>query len=627
LRLPLFRSLVPYDRQWLRGDVVAGLTVWAVLVPEALAYASIAGVSPVVGLYAAPGALIFYAAFGSSRHLIVGPMSATAALSAAAIAEFAAASSDRFTQLTIALAITTGVVAALAGLLRLGFLANYISEPVLKGFIIGLALTIIAGQLPKLFGVEKGSGDFFEKIWDLLTKLGDTSGLTLLVGLASLAVLFVLRRVAPVVPASLVAVVFGVVVVKLFDLDHHGVAIVGHIDRGLPSIGLPDVQFRDYLHLAGPAVGVMLVGFAEGLGAAKTYGTREHYEVDANRELLGVGAANLAAGLSSGMVVNGSLSKTAVNGSAGARTQLSGLTVAALTIVTLLFLTGLFEDLPEATLAAVVIAAVIELVDIAGLRRLYQVFTGPVGRRFGLAIRPDFVAAVAALLGVLVVDTLPGLFIGIAVSFLLLVYRASTPHIATLGRVPGDPSRYTDIRRNPDNESIPGVLILRPESGLFFANADYIRRSVLTRVTEADPRVVVLDAETMPYVDVTAVTMLGDLAEALRERGVTFVVARNIDAVGDVVRRAEAGDEIHIYPTCKRPSRRSPPIRRASSALGSLLHFRHETTAGLHVGRAPACGAGARGMRRQQPVAGGEVGGQRLHEHRRLAPSAVDHYE
>jgi SulP family sulfate permease len=549
VKLPVFRSLVPYDRHWLRGDVIAGLTVWAVLVPEALAYASIAGVSPVVGLYAAPGALILYAAFGTSRHLVVGPMSATAALSAAAIAEFTASGSDRFTQLTIALAITTGIVAALAGLARLGFLANYISEPVLKGFIIGLALTIIAGQLPKLFGVEKGSGDFFEQIWDLITKIGDTSGLTLLVGLASLALLFVLRRVAPVVPSSLVAVAFGVVVVKLFDLDQHGVAIVGHIDRGLPSFGLPDVSFRDYLHLAGPAVGVMLVAFAEGLGAAKTYAARDHYEVDANRELLGLGAANIASGLSSGMVVNGSLSKTAVNGSAGARTQLSGLTVAVLTIVTLLFLTGLFEDLPEATLAAVVIAAVVELVDIAALRRLYRVFTGPVGSRFGLVVRPDFVAAVAALLGVLVFDTLPGLFIGIAVSFLLLIYRASAPHVATLGRVPGDPSRYTDVRRNPDNEEIPGVLVLRPESGLFFANADHVRKTVLERAAEANPRVVVLDAATMPFVDVTAITMLRDLAETLHERGVRLVVARDIGVVRDVVERTEGGAEVQIYPT------------------------------------------------------------------------------
>jgi sulfate permease, SulP family len=298
---PVFRSLRGYQRSWLRGDAVAGLTVWAVLVPEALAYASIAGVSPVVGLYAAPAALLLYAAFGSSRHLVTGPMSATAALSAAAVAQLATQGSGRFVQLTVALAITTGVAAVLAGLLRLGFLASFISEPVLKGFIIGLALTIVAGQLPKLFGVEGGQGDFFEKLWDLVTDLGDTHWPTLALGLVSLALVLGLRRLAPVVPGSLVAVLFGIVVVWALGLDERGVDIVGHIDSGLSSLGLPEVAAADYLALAPSAIGVMLVGFAEGLGAAKTYAAQHHYEIDANRELLGLGAANLGAGLSSGM--------------------------------------------------------------------------------------------------------------------------------------------------------------------------------------------------------------------------------------------------------------------------------------------------------------------------------------
>jgi SulP family sulfate permease len=549
VRAPAFAWLASYDRRWLRGDVVAGLTVWAVLVPEALAYASIAGVSPVVGLYAAPGALILYAAFGSSRHLVVGPMSATAALSAASVAQFATTGTDRFTQLTIALAITTAIAAALAGLLRLGFLANYISEPVMKGFIVGLALTIIAGQLPKLFGVEKGSGNFFEKIWDLFTKVGNTSGLTLVIGLASLALVLALRRLAPVAPSSLVAVVLGVAVVKVFALNDHGVAIVGHIDQGLPSFGLPDVSVRDYLDLAAPAIGLMLIGFAEGLGAAKTYAARDHYEIDANRELLGLGAANAAAGLSSGLVVNGSLSKTAVNGAAGARSQLSGLTVAALTIVTLLFLTGLFEDLPEATLAAVVIAAVIELVDIPALVGLYRVFTGPIAKRFGFTARPDFIAAVAAMLGVLLFDTLPGLFIGIAVSLLLLVYRASEPHIAVLGRVPGSDGHFADIDRGSVNEP-PGLLIVRPEGGLFFANSDHVRQEVLRRVAERQPRAVVLDAQTMPFIDVTAVRMLRELASNLEDEGVKLVLARDIGEVRDVMERTSSdGPQLDAYPT------------------------------------------------------------------------------
>jgi MFS superfamily sulfate permease-like transporter len=341
---PIFSSLAGYDRRWLRGDLIAGLTVWAVLVPEALAYASIAGVSPVVGLYAAPPALVLYAAFGSSRHLVVGPMSATAALSAAAVADLTTGGPDDILAFTGVLAIVTGVLALAAGLVRLGVLANS-SPPVLKGFIIGLALTIIIGQVPKLFGIEKSDGDFFEQA----------------------------------------------------------------------------------------AGGVMLVGFADGLGAAKTYATRAHYEVDPNRELIGLDAANIVSGMMTGMAVNGSLSKTAVNGSAGARSQVSGLVVAAFTVVTLLFLTGLFEDLPEATLAAVVIAA----------------------------------GAVAALVGVLVFDTLPGLVIGIIVSLLLLLlYRASRPNVAELGGVPGALGRYGDVDGHPENQAERDVAVLRVESGL-----------------------------------------------------------------------------------------------------------------------------------------------------------------
>jgi sulfate permease, SulP family len=549
---PLFRSLRGYQRSWLRGDAVAGLTVWAVLVPEALAYASIAGVSPVVGLYAAPAALLLYAAFGSSRHLVTGPMSATAALSAAAVAQLATQGSGRFVQLTVALAITTGVAAVLAGLLRLGFLASFISEPVLKGFIIGLALTIVAGQLPKLFGVEGGQGDFFEKLWDLVTDLGDTHLLTLALGLVSLALVLGLRRLAPVVPGSLVAVLFGIVVVWALGLDERGVDIVGHIDSGLSSLGLPEVAAADYLALAPSAIGVMLVGFAEGLGAAKTYAAQHHYEIDANRELLGLGAANLGAGLSGGMVVNGSLSKTAVNGSAGARSQVSGLVVAALTVLTLLFLTGLFETLPEATLAAVVIAAVIELIDIPGLVTLYRVATRQLRGIYGVAARPDFLAALAALLGVLVFDTLPGLFIGIAVSLLLLLYRASRPHVAVLGQVPGAVGHYGDILRHPENRQAPGIVVLRLESGLFFANADAVRDVIRAHAAEPGIRAVVLDAETIPYVDVTAARMLLQLGGDLEREDVRLVMARDIGQVRDVLRRTE-GERLPLsaYPTVR----------------------------------------------------------------------------
>jgi high affinity sulfate transporter 1 len=545
----LFPSLHGVRREWLNRDLVAAFTVWAVLVPEALAYATIAGVSPVVGLYAAIPALVLYAAFGSSRHLVVGPMSATAALSATAVADVTTGGDD-VAAFTAALALMIGVAALVAGLLRLGFVSNFISEPVLKGFIIGIALTIIVGQLPKLVGVSGGEGEFFEKLWDFLTKLDDVSGATVAVGLTSLVMVLALKRYLPALPASLVVVVLAVIAVKLFDLDEHGVAIVGSIKSGLPSLGFPDVGIDEYGLLAGPAIGVMFVGFAEGLGAAKTYAARDHYEIDANRELIGLGAANLGAGVSSGMVVNGSLSKTAVNAGAGARSQVSGLVVAALTIVTLLLLTGLFEDLPEATLAAVVIAAVIELVDVRALMALWRLSTTELAQIYGVAARPDLIAALAALLGVLVFDTLPGLAIGVLVSLLLLIYRASRPHLAVMGHTPASES-FVDLTRDASATPVPGLVVLRPETSLFFVNAEAIRAGVLAHVDRADVTAIVLDAETIPSIDITAARMLVGLADDLQRRGVRLVVARDVGQVRDLIARAGLEPTIHTYPTVR----------------------------------------------------------------------------
>jgi sulfate permease, SulP family len=489
-------------------------------------------VSPVVGLYAAPGALTFYAAFGSSRHLVTGPMAATAALSAAAVGQVAAGKSGVFPALTVTLAITTGVLALAAGLARLGFVANFISEPVLKGFIVGLALTIIVGQVPKLLGVSKGEGDFFDQLWHLVIHLGQAQGLTVVVGLGSLAVVLLLRRFAPVVHAPLVAVLAGILAVHLFGLQKHGVEIVGHINGGLPSFGFPHVPAEDYLKLAGPAVGVMLVGFAEGLGAAKTYAARNGYQISPNRELIGLGAANLAAGLSSGMVVNGSLSKTAVNGSAGARTQASGLVVAVVTVLTLLFLTGLFEDLPEATLSAVVIAALIELVDYKALAALWRSYSSRLGQIYGVAARADFIAAIAAMLGVLIFDTVPGLLIGVLDSLALLVYRVSRPHVAVLGEIPGSGGQWADTAHHPEDQTVPGVTVL--ESGLFSGNADHVRDAIVHAAADGT-RAVVLDCETMPSIDVTAARMLDQLAADLRHRGVRLVLAAEIGQVRDMI--------------------------------------------------------------------------------------------
>jgi sulfate permease, SulP family len=532
---PVFGSLQGYRRAWIRADVVAGLTVWAVLVPEALAYATIAGVPPVVGLYAAIPSLVLYAAAGSSRHLVVGPMSATAALSAATVAPFAGGDSALYVALTAALAVVTGIAGLLAGLLRLGFIASFISEPVLKGFIVGLALTIMIGQVPKFFGVPKSEGDFFEQTWGLITHLGDTQTLTLLVGAASLALVLACKKWFPLVPGSLLAVLLGTAASVMFGLQDRGVEIVGEIDSGLPDFGLPDAGgLSSYIDLAGPAVAVLIVGFAEGLGAAKTYAAKAGDQISANRELVGLGAANLGSGLCAGMVVNGSLSKTAVNGAAGARSQVSGLVVAVLTLITLLFLTGLFQELPEATLSAVVIAAVIELVDFPALRRLYRVWTDRLGSIYGFAARADFAAAIAAMLGVLIFDTLPGLVIGIGVSMLLLLYRVSRPHVAGLAKRDG---AWLDVERHEDLDADPTRLVVRVESGLFFANSDHVRERIEALRTP-QTRIVVLDAETSPFIDISAAEMLAQLASSLARDGIELRIARDIGQFRDVMRSA-----------------------------------------------------------------------------------------
>jgi SulP family sulfate permease len=544
---PLFASLRGYRRRWLTADLLAGLSVWAVLVPESLAYATIAGVPPVVGLYAAVPALVLYAVLGSSRYLVVATMSATAALSASMVAVHATPGTGDYVAITAMLAIVTGVLGVVAGLCRMGFLASFISEPVLRGFIVGLALTIIAGQLPALFGVPKESGGFFEQIVGVLRQLADTNAATLVVGLVSLAVVLGCRRWLPRLPGSLVVVLLGVLAVPLLDLADRGVATVGPIQAGLPTLGMPGRHgFSDYLGLASAAAGILLLGYVEGLGPAKTYAAREGLEIDANRELISVGAANIGAGLTAGMVVNGTLAKTAVNVNAGAKSQVSGLTVASLTVITLLFLTGLFENLPEATLAAIVIAAVIELVNIPALIRLYRVWTGHLGRIYGWAARADFIAAVAALGGVLIFDTLPGLFIGIVVSILLLLYRASRPQVATLASTAATDGRdhiWVDAARHPDLPVRDDVLVVRVESGLFFANADNIRAAVRDRVTPTTSAVV-LDASTTPAIDVSATEMLAQLAGDLRRDGIALLIAHGIGQVRDVLRRAGADQDV-----------------------------------------------------------------------------------
>lgn len=508
------------------------------LVPESLAYATIAGVSPVVGLYAAAPALAIYALLGSSRHLVVAPMSATAALSASVVGAHLGGMPGGGTEpaevlrVTVLLALLTGAVGIAAGLLRLGFLAAFVSTPVLKGFVVGLAATILLGQLPHLLGIETGEGSVLAEAVETVTSLGGAHLPTAAVGLGALVLLLGLRRVLPRWPGALVVVALGIAVSALAGLDEAGVAVVGQVPSGLPGLGLPGTDLGEVAGLLGPAAALLLVGFVEGLAAAKTYAAKEGRRIDPDRELVATGASDVGSGLVGGMVVNGSLSKTAVMGAAGGRTQLANLVVAGLTVLTLLLLTGLFEQLPQAVLAAVVVTAVLDLLDVRGLRALWALGAarGPVPRR---SARADAVSALGALLGVLVLGVLPGLLVGVVLSVGLLLYRVSRPRLARLVRLPGRHGIWVDRARHRQLPVEPGVAVVRVEGPLFFGNAEQVRDDLAAAAEEAGA--LVLDAESIASLDVTAADALVRLAADLAARGIPVVVACSLGPVRDLV--------------------------------------------------------------------------------------------
>lgn len=510
--LPISPDLESYERAWLPGDLAAAITVWAIVVPESMAYASVAGMPPETGLYAATIPLLLYALFGSSRRITVGPSAAVAALSFATVAPFVAAGTEEFVGLTILLALVTGLFLILAGLARLGVIADFLSEPVLKGFVVGVALTIALGQLGKLFRIETEGEGFFVEAWDLITQIPDLHVPTLLVGAACLISLFVLERFIPRIPAALVVVVGSILAVNLFGLVDAGVLVAGEIPSGLPSIAFPTIDWTVVVGLVPGAIGVAVVVYGETMALAKTFSGRHGERVDADQELIALGAANTAGGLFGSFVTNGSSSRSAAADASGQKSQVSSLIVVLLLVVTLLFLTSLFADLPEAALGAIVIHAVI------GLIRL-----GPIG-----ALRKrntvDFWAAVATLLGVLVLDVLAGLLIGVVVSLAGLMERAVRPRITWMGREP-ETGRFID-RSEEGAVTIESVSVVAVGAELFFANVGPFRDAVLAEVESKRPRALVLDAEAVSDIDTTAADEIVKLTHELDAREVSLVFAR-----------------------------------------------------------------------------------------------------
>jgi high affinity sulfate transporter 1 len=543
--LPILGWLRSYDRAWLTADVLAGLTLWGLVVPEGMAYAGIAGLPPQAGLYTLLASLLVYALFGSSRHLSVGATSATAALIAGTVVALGASTSDMATYqaYAVALVLVVGVVFLVAGLARLGFITQFLSKPVMDGFVFGLAFFVGVGQLNKLFGVSKGEGNVLEKLLHIIKQLPDANWVTFAVGASALALLFLLPRWNKKIPAGLV-VLFGYIALSsVLKLNaNYGVAVAGELPQGLPAISLPKVPVATIMAMVLPAIGIFLLAYSEALGVAREFAEKHGYEVDADQELNAHAFANLASSLFGGMIAAGGMSASAVKEGAGARTQVANLVAWGVTVVTLLFLTPLFTNLPEAVLAALIIHAIWHIIAARKLRQIR------------LVSRTEFWFALIAFLGVILIDVLQGMVIGLLCSIIYVVYKSSRPHLASLGRVSGVPGAYTDLARHPENRAVPGVLILRLDAPMYYANALTVRDKAKAMMEESETplRAVILDASVQDELDITSGEVLAGLVKELQGQGIAVYVAELHAPVREFGRRTGLLDligEENVFPT------------------------------------------------------------------------------
>jgi sulfate permease, SulP family len=555
-RRPLLQRLVPiiehvpgYRAGTLRRDLLAGVTVAALALPASLAYAEIAGLSPVIGLYALLLPAIAYTFFGSSRQLIVGPEGSISALVGTAIIPLTADPEQR-ASLAALLALLVGGVFLGARLARLGWIADYFSRPVLIGYLHGVAIVLIVGQLGKLFGLSIGAQTPPGKIFEFIKEITDISWLTLAVGAVSLVVLLLTRWLSRKLPGALLVVVLAIVVSAVAGLAEQGVAVVGHIPAGLPSVELPGVRPSDILTLLPPAVGIFFVGFSSQILIARSFAGRHGQHIEANAELVAMGAANLVAGISQGLSVGASDSRTAVNDQMGARTQVSGLITAVVIGLVLLFLTGPMQYLPTATLGAVIVVAALGLVNFDDWRGLARIS------------RVEVAIALITMVGVVTVGVLRALLLAVALSVVDAVRRSAAPHDAVLGWVERL-DRYADVQLHPSAKVVPGVLVYRLDDRLFFANTSYVEGRIREAISGAPAPVdwLVFDAESLNHVDATGVRMLTELIESLREESITFVFARLHGPTSN--RLAEAGvldlvGEDHLYPTVRAAVQAAP---------------------------------------------------------------------
>ncbi len=542
--MPGIRAVRTYNRSWLFKDLVAGIVLCALLVPQGMAYAELAGLPPITGLYTTIVCLLAYAAFGPSPYLVLGPDSSLGPMIAAAILPLAAGDEAYAVALAGMLALLVGFVCVGAGIGRLGFISDLLSMPVRVGYLAGLAVTIFVGQLPKLFGFSTDADSFLQEIGAFLSNIDLTNASALGVGLLTLGIILGLKKWKPNWPGVLIAVVAAILVTMIFSLAAKGVDTVGVLPQGFPTPTLPRVNLADIPVLAATAVGISLVAIGDTISTSAGFASRKGYDVDSDQEMVGIGAANLLAGLFSGFAVSTSSSRTAVAEQSGAKTQLTGVVAGLLVLSMLLWVPGLVKNLPQPALAAIIITAAISLFDYQTLRHLWAVR------------KSEFMLAVVCALGVILIGVLEGIVLAVFVAILQFFERFWRPNSAVLGDPKGIPG-YHDLKRYPDAKQIPGLLMLRWDAPLFFANANIFRKRVRDLVAVSDPKPlwVLVAAEPVTDIDVTAADVLIDLDLELNEDGIHLVFAELKDPVKDKIvayGMLDTIDSRHFYPTIKR---------------------------------------------------------------------------
>lgn len=552
--LPALQWLRSYEPKWLRGDVVAGITLAAYLLPAGLGDASLANLPPQAGLYACLfGGLVFWL-FCSSRHTAITVTSAISLLVGASLGGIAGGDTSRFGALAAGTALLVALIAFIAWLVKAGSIVNFISESVMVGFKCGVALFLASTQLPKLFGIHGAHGNFWENSGTFLKHLGETNPTSLTVGGIALAALVLGKIFLKNKPVALFVVVGGIVASGWLGLDARGVKLLGEVPQGLPALGLPAIHWADLNELLPLAFACFLLGAVETAAIGRTFAAKHGGRLDASQEFLALAASNLAAGLGRGFPVSGGMSQSLVNEGGGARTPLSGAISAGLILVVVLFFSSLLAALPQPVLAAVVLVAVAGLFKLSTLKELWR------------GDRPEFVVAMVAIVGVLGQGLLRGVMIGAIISLVQLIRRASRPHVGLLGRIPGT-RRFSDRERNPDNELIPGVLIFRPESSLVYFNMDHVCDLILdcARAEATPPKLVVLDLSSSPYVDMHSAHRLANLADELTAAGIRVQAVEARSSVRDRL-RSEGVDE------------RLGGINRHSSVAEAVAAFEEQAT-------------------------------------------------